>query len=257
MSVWGRVWRTFFPGRPPMVEPRNGVSSFHMWWQGVEGNSAVIEVAATLTIVEAPIADRLYFWALQASFLDGNRSFGAGHIGLQWNPRHPQSRAVNWGGYADIADVQSVLTGTPSPLPSTPNDPNTRDYAWRAGVGYRVRIVKNPNGWRGEITDLQRGETTIIRDLDAPGDRLGGFVVWSEVFAACGHPPAIVEWSDLSVRTADGEQRRPASVRLTFPSGGDCPNTDVQLTTTGLRQLTNAPRTARDGQVLPVPGGSG
>lgn len=257
MSVWGRVWRTFFPKRPPIVEPRNGVSSFHMWWQGVEGNSAVVEVSATLTVIQEPTADRLYFWALQASFLDGNRSFGAGHIGLQWNPRHPHSRAVNWGGYADVADVQSVLTGTLSPLPSTPNDPNTRDYPWRAGAGYRVRIVKNPNGWRGEITDLDRGVTTIIRDLEAPGDRLGGFVVWSEVFAACDHPPASVEWSDLSVRTADGEVRRPASVRLTFPSGGDCPNTDVVLTATGLQQRTNATRTARDGQVLPVPGGSG
>jgi hypothetical protein len=255
MGTWGRVWKTLFSERPPMVEPRNGVSSFHMWWQGFEGGSAIVDAAATLTVLEEPTADRLYFWALQSSFLDGTRSFGAGHIGLQWNPRHPDSRAVNWGGYANIADVQSVLRGTPSPLPSTPNDPNTRDYRWRAGAGYRFRIAKSPHGWRGEITDVERGETTIIRELDAPGDRLGGFVVWSEVFAACSHPPAIVEWSDLSVRSADGEVRRPTSVRLTFPSGGDCPNTDVRLTATGLRQLTNTSRTARDGQVLPVPDG--
>ena len=240
-----------------MTEPRNGVSSFHLWWQGVEGSSPVVEAAAVLSVVKQPEADRLYFWAMQASFLDDRRSFGAGHIGLQWNPRHPQSQAVNWGGYADIADVQSVLTGTPSSLPSTPNDPNTRDYPWREGARYRVRIAKSDIGWRGEISDLDRGDTTLIRDLEAPGDRLGGFVVWSEVFAACDHPSAIVEWSDLSVTTADGELRRPASVRLTFPSDGDCPNTDVRLTARGIRQMTNTPRTARDGQVLPMPDGSG
>ncbi|HKX72170.1 MAG TPA: hypothetical protein VJM75_13115 [Acidimicrobiales bacterium] len=42
----------------------------------------------------------LYFWALQASFIDSaERHCGGGHVGLQWRRHHPGSRAVNWGGY--------------------------------------------------------------------------------------------------------------------------------------------------------------
>ena len=133
----------------------------------------------------------LYFWALQASFLDGGRSYGAAHIGLQWNPRHPSNAAVNWGGYADTGNVHSILKGSPSPLPSTPNDPNTRDYPWRPGVPYRLRISRVASGWRGEITDVSTGDVQHIRDLYAGGDRLGGFVVWAEVFAACDDPSTI------------------------------------------------------------------
>ena len=240
------------PGGP--WEPGNGVSSFHLWWQGLEGVAPLVEVSATFEVLQPPTASRLYFWALQASFLDGGRSYGAAHIGLQWNPRHPGNAAVNWGGYADTGNVHSILKGSPSPLPSTPNDPNTRDYPWRAGVPYRLRISRVEGGWRGEITDLSAGTTQHIRDLFAGGDRLGGFVVWAEVFAACGDPSTAVRWSSLEAVDAAGAVHRPNSVRLSFPTGGDCPNTDVMPDPVGLVQLTNATRTARAGSVLAVPG---
>ena len=98
-------------------EPGNGVSSFHLWWQGLEGAAPLVEVAATIEVLRPPTASRLYFWALQASFLDGGRSYGAAHIGLQWNPRHLGNAAVNWGGYADTGNVQSILRGSPSSRP--------------------------------------------------------------------------------------------------------------------------------------------
>ncbi len=41
---------------------------------------------------------------------------------------------------------------------------------------------------------------------------------------------------------------------MTFPAGGDCPNTDVVMSQMGLLQITNTVRTARDAAVLPVPG---
>ena len=41
-----------------------------------------------------------------------------------------------------ISDVRSILDGTASSLPSTPSDPNTRDYPWREGVPYRLRISR-------------------------------------------------------------------------------------------------------------------
>src|ERR1700710_3128770 len=102
----GRAAPRGTPATPP-VEPGNGVSSFHLWWQGLEGGAPLVEVAATLEVLRAPTANRLYFWALQASFLSSTGSHGAAHIGLQWNPRHPGSTAVNWGGYADVNNVQS------------------------------------------------------------------------------------------------------------------------------------------------------
>ncbi len=239
---------------PPLTEPVNGVTAFHLWWQGIDGGDPLVEVSATLSVLRQPTSDRLYFWALQASFLSGEAGNGAAHIGLQWNPRHPGNKAVNWGGYADVSDVRSILDGTPSPLPSTPSDPNTRDYPWREGVAYRLRISPGLSGWEGSITDLSTGETSVIRDLLASGDRLGGFVVWAEVFAACNHSQTVVQWSDFEARTASGDVRAPASVRLTFPTGGDCPNTDVVMSHTGLLQITNTVRTARDAAVLPVPG---
>jgi hypothetical protein len=242
-------------GTPPLSEPVNGVTAFHLWWQGIDGGEPLVEVSATLSVLRQPTSDRLYFWALQASFLSDSGANGAAHIGLQWNPRHPGFKAVNWGGYADISDVRSILDGTPSPLPSTPSDPNTRDYPWREGVPYRLRISPgSPSGWQGSITDLSTGETTVIRDLLAAGDRLGGFVVWAEVFAACNHSQTVVQWSDFEARTPSGDVRAPASVRLTFPTGGDCPNTDVVMSQMGLLQITNTVRTARDAAVLPVPG---
>jgi len=252
-----RRWLSQLGGSPsptPQSEPGHGVSSFHLWWQGVDGGAPLVEVAATLEVLHQPAIDRLYFWALQTSFISDRGTHGAAHIGLQWNPRHPGSKAVNWGGYADVADVRSILEGSPSPLPSTPADPNTRDYPWQEGVAYRLRVYRSPVGWRGSVTDLATGVESVIRDLYAPGDRLGSFVVWSEIFAACGHPQTVVQWSDFSAVSSDGDVRHPASVRLTFPTGGDCPNTDVVMSQGGLLQITNTVRTARDAAVLPVPG---
>jgi len=246
-------------GQPPtsphageVVEPPTGCTSFHLWWTGVEGKEAIVEASAVLEVLQEPASRRLYFWALQASFTDaGHRNFGAAHIGLQWNPRHANSRAVNWGGYAVPEDVSSVLDGTDSAIPSTVVDPNTRDFPWRAGTPYRFMISKAPVGWRGDVTDLTTGVSTHIRDLYAHGDQLVGFVVWAEVFAACTDPEAAVRWSDLQVRTASGAVRRPDRVRLTMPVGG-CTNTTVVIDDVGLVQVSGTERTVRDGAVLPV-----
>jgi len=254
-----RRWLTdLFPSRarslPPDHEPVHGVSSFHLWWQGIDGGEHLVAVSATVEVLRQPTTERLYFWALQTSFIDDRGAHGAAHIGLQWNPRHPENKAVNWGGYADVSDVRSILDGTPSSLPSTPADPNTRDYPWQEGVPYRLAVQRGTRGWQGSITDTVTGETSVIRDLLAPGDRLGSFVVWAEVFAACDHSQTVVQWSDFEATTASGAVRSPASVRVTFPAGGDCSNTDVVMSQMGLLQITNTVRTARDAAVLPVPG---
>ena len=204
-----------------------------------------------LEVLQQPAVPEVYFWALQATFHDGVRAHGFAHLGLQWNPRHPASTAINWGGYADSADVQSVLFGTPSPLPSTPDDPNTRDFPWHEGVNYRLAIERGVQGWQGSVTDAE-GNRTVVRELLAGGDRLVDLVVWTEMFARCDAPETIVRWHEPTIVMADGTVSGPATVTPSFPPEG-CPNTDVRATAEGLHQFTNRARTTREWAVLAVP----
>jgi hypothetical protein len=228
-----------------------GVTAFHLWWQGLAGER-LVEVAATLEILEEPQVRHTYFWALQATFADARRSHGAAHLGPQWYPRFADSRAMNWGGYASPPN-QAVLAGTPPALPGFDDDPNTRGYPWRAGVRYRLRIRRGGHGWAGEVTDTSTGETVVLRELLAGGDHLRDVVVWAEVFAPCESPPTVVRWSDFAARTADGRTVRPDRVSLSLPAEGNCPNTDVVVDAVGIRQLTGAVRRCRAGDVLAVP----
>lgn len=236
-------------GVPPSA---NGASSFHLGWV-LPASDPLVEVTATLTVLVPPAVDRLYFWALQASFHDGRRSRGAAHLGLQWCPGHPGSAAVNWGGYGEDG---AELGGTESALPSGRRNVNTRDYPWRPERPYRLRIHAAPGGagWRGEVTDTATGDATTVRDLHAPGPYLAGPVVWSEVFARCDDPSVIVRWSDMAGRTAAGAVVPAAAVRLSFQARADggCDNTDVDVEDGAVLQVTNAVRRHPAGTVVPL-----
>lgn len=253
----GRWWSRLVGGaqpRPPGAPTRRSqASSFHFWW----GDDArlFVEVAATLEVVRPPVFDRLYFWALQVSFVDDGRRVAGGHLGLQWNPRHPGHGAVNWGGYAAQALGGGILDGSPSALPSSRNDRNTRDYPWQPGRPYRLRVHPAPGqagAWRGEVTDLTTGEAAVVRDLHGGGDRLVAPVVWSEVFAECGDPSVAVRWSDLVGVTADGEQVATRAGRVNYQPTelGGCPNTNTTVDTQGVLQTTNTSRTTPQGTLL-------
>jgi hypothetical protein len=246
-------------GLPLGPSTSNGSSAFHLWWHDVEHESTargqpIVAAAATLEVLQRPTTDDLYFWAMQATFTDGSgRSYGGAHLGLQWNRNHPGSTAVNWGGYADVADFDSILGGSESPLPSAPNDPNTRDYPWQEGGAYRLRISRADDGWRGEVHDLRSGEgPVVVRRLHLPGDRLRGLVVWAEVFAPCRAPTTVVRWSSLVAELADGSHVRPRSVGLSFPAEG-CPNNDTLADEVGYLQVTATDRRARDGDSVANP----
>lgn len=233
-------------------EPFGGASSWHLWWVLAPDHPPLVEVAATLTVVEPPTVERLYFWALQASFAGDGTCGGAAHLGLQWNPRHPGCRAVNWGGYAATHDVTSILEGSPSPLPSTPDDPNTRDHPWQPGRPYRLRIFRGEQGWAGEIVDLAGGDEVVVRELYAGGDHLEAPVVWAEVFCRCDHPSTAVAWSDLRAVAGDGTEVAVRAVRTSFPSQGDCANTTVEVEDGRLMQRSGVVRTVRADVLLPV-----
>lgn len=225
-------------GRPASS---NGASSLHLRWVWDGGEPDLVEVAATLTVLEPTPTDDLRFWALQASFVERGRSFGGAHVGLQRHAGHPGGTAANWGGYSAGG---GELAGSESPLPSALGNPNTRDFAWTVGRPYRLTIRA---GGDGLVDDV------VLRTLHAGGNRLAGVVVWSEVFAPCGHAHA-VRWSDLEGMTADGRAVRPAAVAVNYQrwSDGGCTNTDSSPDGDGFVQRTGTRRATPQGALLPV-----
>lgn len=242
-------------------EPRssNGASSFHLVWDVPP--VPLQSVSATLEVLEPPAVRRLYFWALQVSFATDLQLQGAGHIGLQWNPRHPGSTAVNWGGYGPSAARRSLLSGSTSQLPSIRRDPNTRDYDWKPGHRYRLSVESAgpvPDGlhaWRGMVTDLESGVAVTVRDLHSPGRHLMAPMTWSEVFARCEQPGVTVRWSDFTAVNDEGETVHPRGVRVNYQSRaeGGCDNTTVLTDELGLLQVTATRRQVPQGALLPLP----
>jgi hypothetical protein len=238
VSPWRRARTRGFP------PSGNGASSFHLGWGFPSGAAHLVSAAVTLEVLTPPVVEHLYFWALQVGFPGA----GAAHLGLQWNHRHPGFGAVNWGGYA--ADG-SLLAGTASALRSTPDDPNTRDYAWVPGRAYHLRVHRAGEGaWRGEVTDLATGDTAAVRDLFAMAPFLGDAMVWSEVFARCDDPPVTVRWSDFEVVSDAGDRFAPSALAVNYQSHADggCANTTAMLDDRGgVLQVTNTERRTPQG----------
>jgi hypothetical protein len=227
-------------GRPTSS---NGASSLHLRWVWEGGEPDLVEVSATLTVLDPTPNDDLRFWALQAGFTDRGKSFGAGHVGLQRHAGHPGSCAANWGGYAAGG---GELDGTTSPLPSARSNRNTRDFMWVVGRPYRLTVRRGDRGWAGLVDDVE------LRQLHAGGDRLTGVVVWSEVFARCEDPPHAVRWSDLAGRTGAGAVVHPVAVSVNYQawSAGGCTNTDASLDGAGVVQRTGVKRRTPQGSLL-------
>lgn len=236
-------------GLPPSP---NGASSMHLWLDPPAADP--VRVSVDLEILEAPAVPRLYFWAIQASFVDSmtGRLHGGAHLGLQHHPAYPSSKAANWGGYAPDG---SILDGTESPLPSAPDDPNTRDFHWYPGHVYRLSIERAEEGrWRGVIEQPDTGVRVAVRELivSPAADALHGIVMWTEAFGACDDPPVAVRWSSFTTYSADGEPLHPASLRARYQSyrDGGCTNTTAEPFGSAVIQRTSTPRQVRDGAVL-------
>lgn len=265
-AVTGGGPREAGPPRSP-----NGASSFHLIWEmpRTAAASRLVEVSVVLEVLVPPRVPSLYFWALQVDFEEDGLTWGGGHTGLQWNRRFPGNAAVNWGGYASQERGGAVLSGSQPLLRAFSGDPNTMAFDWQPRRPYRLRVhrsSKSPGAWRSEITDLQTGEATTIRDLMYPGrpaaaagraaaahsGHLRQPMVWSEVFADCDAPSVAVRWSDLAGTTEEGVTVRPEAVRVNYQvrQAGGCSNTSVRRDDRGLLQLTNTPREIGQGTRL-------
>jgi hypothetical protein len=227
-------------GPPPSA---NGASSFHLFW-ALPSPGPFAEARAVLRVMRPPAVKRLYFWALQVSFVDNGKDLGVGHTGLQWHPGAPAG-AVNWGGYR--SDGGGVLPGTGSALPPV-DGPHTRHFAWQPARGYKFRIWSpSPGTWRSEVTDLDGGITTVIRDLLVPAGAFANPMVWSEVFANCDDPPTEVRWSGLEVLDGPGRSTQVTSAQVNYQSfaDGGCANTESYADGDCFVQVTGMPRARR------------
>ncbi len=256
MRFLDRLRRAVQPWDGTAGRPRsaNGASSLHLSWELGDGSWVACE--ATLEVLVPPSVPKLYFWALQASFVGTGFGGGGAHLGLQWHPAHPGGTAVNWGGYGPTG---RELDGSESTLPSATGNVNTRDYRWEPGRPYRLRIEPSPDepagtAWRGSVTDVAAGATTVVRDLFAPGDRLDGLMVWSDVFADCDEPSVTVRWSDLRAYDREGRARAPSAVRVNYQrvAEGGCANTTAVSDPAGrgVLQVTATERVTTQGARL-------
>ena len=248
--------RVRLAGTPPSG---NGASSFHLWWN-LPAAGPFSEVTAVFEVTRAPAVRKLYFWALQVSFVESGREVGAGHTGLQWHPSAPAG-AINWGGYYSGGappGTDGTLPGTGSVLPPVDGGPHTRQFAWSPGRQYRFRVYSPAAGaWRSEVTDVALGQTTVVRDLLVDADALASPLVWSEVFAACDDPSTEVRWSQLNAVDKKGAAQNARSVSLTYQSfaDGGCSNTQTYADGEYFVQVTGLPAARPSApDVLALPG---
>ena len=240
---WSEPW----DGMEGYPRSSNKASSFHAEWR-LPNVAQITSVSAVFEVVTAPVASKLYFWALQVDFGGG----GGAHIGLQHHPDYPFSCAVNWGGYAGPGEGGGELDGSPLSLPSALGNPNTCNYRWHAGRKYRLHVGRSPDAapagfvaWRGDIQDLETNERTIIRDLYGRGTALTRPMVWTEAFAMCNDPSVEVRWSELEVETEDGIVHSPTAIQLMYQqtSNGGCARTNTDVGGGTVVQRTNSVRT--------------
>ncbi len=239
----------------------NGASSHHLFWRLPEVAEPIVEATVEIRVAEPPSVDRLYFWALQASFAEHGLVSGAGHFGLQHHPSYPDGGAVNWGGYFSAASGRSgELPGSPLAVPSTLDNPNTGDYRWSVDSIYRYRIARaDPGAWAGSITDLASGDELLLRHLYCVGTGLRDLIVWTEAFADCDAPGTAVHWNNPRAITASGEVVEPIGALVNYQSvaDGGCSTSDSVVGADGAWiQRTGVARGTPQGSVLARPGGS-
>jgi len=206
-----------------------------------------------LEVTKRPDVGSLVFFALQVAFITPGG--GGAHLGLQHNPRFPGMSAANWGGYDPHG---GLLDGTESPLASTPNDVNTRNFPWREGAAYQMAITRGEeradgwHAWEGTITDLRSGEETLVRKLWSAGEYLRAPVIWTESFAPCEASSFQARWSNAAVVTTADEILPVTTMRTDYQAyaAGGCTNTDTVVEGSGFVQTTSVTRTTRPGTTL-------
>lgn len=222
-----------------------GAASFYLSWLSPSYDIVHIpsdrdvfkKASAKITIPGTPSVTDLYYWALQVSFYnDAEELVAAAHTGLQWISTHPNSKAVNWGGY--LESDSSILEGTESALPSTTDNDNTRDFDWQTDTEYTFEIFHvGGDFWRATVNDV------VIRDLEVPGATyIADPLFFSEVFADCYAPTHSVLWRDPYLYDeADVGYYFPRAFR-SYQVVDGCPNSESEVDGLYFRMTSNTTR---------------
>jgi hypothetical protein len=249
--AWSQVARWLAPGRAaPHVAgyptSPNRASSLHLRWELPAAAGPVVAAAVVLVVEAAPPVPDLYFWALQAAFVDGaGRHHGGGHSGLQWHRAHPDSRAVNWGGNGPDG---RTLDGSASSLPSATGNANTRDLVAarpafhahhrtrrRGRLGRNRRRPAGPHAggrWR-----QARHADGVVRGVRPLRRTRGGCAL----VGVPGHDHGGTD------RHPGGRPRE-----LPTPRPGGCDNTTALADGDAVRQITGTKRLVPQGARLPL-----
>ena len=216
MSGWRR-WFSRATAAPGTGEPGKGVSSFHLWWQDAPPEP-VVAVEVTLEVVEAPVVDRLYFWALQATFNDATTDHGGAHLGLQ----RPEVEAID---DRRLDDLERHLDGddglgrrvlppseTETPLPGSPV-PGAAVPGRTIGA---IRTRRHPKRQPSSSVSCRRSRSAS--GADAPREDLEGIGIdeASHDFEAAVHARRHLLDPELTGPTEPAEQRDhiPLEVRI-------------------------------------------
>lgn len=230
----------------------SGASSFYLWWDLPYGER-LTEISVTLEVTRRPEIDRLVTFALQAAFV--KPSGGSCHFGLQHHPEILDRSAVVWGGY----DAKGVPldTGEPS-LPSSVEDPATRDYPWQQGRAYRFTIERgddNVDGtvpWLGSIVDLSSGESSLVCEIGNFSPYLRAPVMYIESFSPCNGPGFEARWSDAVAVSTSGSVRAIHAMRVDYQphAAGGCTNTNSSVDGGAFVQRVGRMRSTKPGTTI-------
>jgi hypothetical protein len=184
------------------------------------------------------------------------------HLGraLPARPRFDSSLSVVNRLHQEISMIRTgVREMTPISLPDerdlgpVPRATGGKVAAQPRGEGQAV-LADSRGVWGYGHTGLQWNQ----RYPDGTAVNWGGYAGADQggVFADCDDPSVTVRWSDLRALDARGNVVRPEAVRVSYQDyeAGECPNTDVMVDETGgMLQVTNTPRSAKDGTLLRLP----
>ena len=230
-------------------------SGFHLWWKGVPSNEPIVACSVVLEVVQPPTVAALYFWALQASFLDAHRPVlrrGPHRAPVEPPPPGQPGGELGWlraGGRRHLHPGRQRLTAARHPR--GPEHPHVR-VARRDPVPLHDPSRHRRVGVDGDRSGRPAPEVTV-RELYAAGDRLGGFVMWSELFCRGDDPPTRCGGRSRRPSPRPVADRAAAALHATFPDGPEWRDLDVVVDGVGVQQVTTTGRTLRGGVVPAAP----
>ena len=217
-------WTTAFgPRVTGFPTSSNRASSFHLRWLGLPPDDRVVEASATLEIVEPPAVPQLYFWALQASFVDGTPIVRCRPSRPAMALSSPRWHCGQLGRVRRRPAASSTGRCRSCRAPPATRTPGTSAGSRAARTACRSVPARGTGDWRGSV------DGHVVRELHGGGTGLADMMVWSEVFARCDDRSGRGAMERLHGQDAQPARSRPDRLAVSYQSklDGGCDNTTV------------------------------